>query len=1098
METLTPEALDDLLVAVDRSVLLVRGRILRRVIKRTRHVRGHLGQVPHRKALVVERDRALKYASRSELGIAEGRELPDRVILLQRPSSPPEGLPRDESLVRSWRLLFHARVHAELESPATRARLDQAAVRERVDQIGQTAFDEIRAVLEAEGLLFDQRNERDEYIEFAATFLELRAFAPDLLRRYFPTLESEVDRLAAILLRDIDAEALWHATRPRGAPDLADVNVEDGERPRRGKRGRRATRVGGTPRGDGWQRKLRARADRREARGNLARAAVLRQRAFAPDVGAGGLRVDADAAHTIERLTRRLKAALAFSAGDEREWNTLLESLLPQAAIGFRSLEGRLLYDLQKVCVDHERVVHTIDLVEWVRSLGRRPVRRALPHQREVLMCRHLRSARKRCVAISLPDADRTRLENLIKSAEGAAEGRLRRKCQPEIERLLTETGLEPKTVVERVARGKLVGELLDTVVARGFLSLGDVRDAISRNQLKLGDCHEPRDFWNANGLLQVDAGLGVALDGVYRRGEVYLRWLQRLSGLVFGSVLGRWLTRYIAIPFGGSFIVLKGLEEVVLHPVGAVLGYHGALIDEHYVSVVVFGIYLLGLIYRPRVRDLTIRGLKSIGRGLKTVFVVWPTRLAALEVVRRVLSSSGWRWFLKLVVKPVALASVVALPLIWVVDPTTWWSWALGLLVASELILNSPLGTAVEEISTEWVWKTWHQFRGTFVVGAVRFVLWVFRAILEAIERLLYTVDEWLRFKSGEGTVAFVVKAVLGVIWWAVTWLVRVYVNLLLEPQVNPVKHFPVVTVSHKLMVTKLLVWTAAMNEVLAPVLGDVVANAVSWTMVTLLPGFFGFLVWEFKENWRLYAANRAPNLQPALVGGHGETVIRLMRAGFHSGTLPKAYGKLRRAERSSVWTGEVVPARRQREVIHHVEHDVEAWITRDLIAVLRESRGWHGTPVEVVAVSAGSNRLTVSLGCAANGERPLVLAFEEQSGWLVASIADGGWLDALDDARRVLFRDALCGLYKTAGVDLIREQIESELGAPAPPYDIADAGLVLWPGPGYETEETRSLEPLLLGRRPLRWVDWSGAWEADRDGRERAPLLEGLRILS
>ena len=63
-------------------------------------------------------------------------------------------------------------------------------------------------------MLFDQRNERDEYIEFAATFLELRAFAPDLLRRYFPTLESEVDRLAAILLRDIDAEALWHATRP--------------------------------------------------------------------------------------------------------------------------------------------------------------------------------------------------------------------------------------------------------------------------------------------------------------------------------------------------------------------------------------------------------------------------------------------------------------------------------------------------------------------------------------------------------------------------------------------------------------------------------------------------------------------------------------------------------------------------------------------------------------------------------------------------------------------------------------------------------------------------------------------------------------------
>ena len=52
-------------------------------------------------------------------------------------------------------------------------------------------------------------------------------------------------------------------------------------------------------------------------------------------------------------------------------------------------------------------------------------------------------------------------------------------------------------------------------------------------------------------------------LDGVHRRGEVYLRWLQRFSALAFGTPVGAFLTRYLALPFGGSFVLLKGLEEI-------------------------------------------------------------------------------------------------------------------------------------------------------------------------------------------------------------------------------------------------------------------------------------------------------------------------------------------------------------------------------------------------------------------------------------------------------------------------------------------------------------------------------------------------------
>jgi hypothetical protein len=36
------------------------------------------------------------------------------------------------------------------------------------------------------------------------------------------------------------------------------------------------------------------------------------------------------------------------------------------------------------------------------------------------------------------------------------------------------------------------------------------------------------------------------ALGGIYRRGEVYLRWLQRLTSLFFGNPVGRALMLFV------------------------------------------------------------------------------------------------------------------------------------------------------------------------------------------------------------------------------------------------------------------------------------------------------------------------------------------------------------------------------------------------------------------------------------------------------------------------------------------------------------------------------------------------------------------------
>ena len=75
---------------------------------------------------------------------------------------------------QAWRAIFHARVHQALDALA----LTPAAIRPRINDIGQLAFDEIRLVLRQEDLLLPPADDTTTYVEFVALYLELRAFAP--------------------------------------------------------------------------------------------------------------------------------------------------------------------------------------------------------------------------------------------------------------------------------------------------------------------------------------------------------------------------------------------------------------------------------------------------------------------------------------------------------------------------------------------------------------------------------------------------------------------------------------------------------------------------------------------------------------------------------------------------------------------------------------------------------------------------------------------------------------------------------------------------------------------------------------------------------
>jgi hypothetical protein len=1162
--------LEQALLAIDPAVCLAPPRILRRVIKADRRLVGLGLRVPHVKSYVIARDALLKLATRDELGVAPGRELPETVVLLVRPESDKlAALSRDEALVLYWRLLFHARVHTALDARFAEGKLTVSGVRHRIQSIGPTEFDAIRDVLRQENFLMPPRDDRTAYVEFAALYLELRHFAPGLVKRYFPGLDDPAG-IEALLAEDVDvAEVLAH-TRLPGAPDPATlVKPEAESRPR--DRTAEAPPPGRPSESD--YRHLVAAADKARAVGNVVRAAILRMRAagLALPGRERGARNAAQAELAI--LVDRLRPALGLDDAEVRAWRLALPHLLAPASHSVWPVEARLLYDLQKVCIDHERELYAADLVEWVRSLFRRPIKRPLPEQREVLLLKHLRTAGQRLRTARMPDEERVHLGQLILRAVTRKEKELRERFRPRILTVFDQVGLVPRNLPERVNRDKVVEELLDHVVEHGFSTLGDLRDIVARSQLKLPDLAGAGEVvGGGDRLVRADKQMGVALDGVYHRGEIYLRFFQRVSSVAFGTAVGRFLMRYLVLPFLGAYAVIVGVMEIIDLTAEYVfrLG-HFRTVDlmtpwvhswavqltgqeerlfipedatkdeihtlhhqdrlrqmEHTLSrgllTAVLGVFFFALLHVPPFRRAVFAALTWAGRALRRLFIDLPHALLNWPPLRRVLDSRAFALFSYYLLKP-GIAAGLALLALWmyhtpssVADPAT-----LAVFLAVNVLLNSRFGRDLEEIVSDGLERGWQRLSVEIVPELVNFVLDVFKRLLGALDRVFYSVDEWLRFRSGQKQSSFVGKAVVGLAWFVVAYVVRMVVVVFVEPTFNPIKHFPTVTVAAKLILPFYLDWVKVFGAPLS-FLGSWAANAFGTTVFVLLPGLAGFLVWELKENWRLYAANRPLGLRPVMVGSHGETLVRLLRPGLHSGTLPKLHAKLRKAERRAARRRRAADAvRAHKAALHHLGANVRHFFERELLALVNASTFWRNFPLSLGAVELGANRIRAEVFCTALAPAPLVLAFEERSGRLVAGVTGSGFLPPLSPEQRGALATALAGLYKLAGVDLVRQQVEALLPPLVSSYDVVDDGLWVSYGPDFDAEAVYPLDaegdqiaarvtagtfpeplpplpavPLLFDRVEVPWDWWVAAWEGDRAGKPHPPLpVEGLRVL-
>ncbi|HEV3203669.1 MAG TPA: hypothetical protein VGY77_04770, partial [Gemmataceae bacterium] len=534
------------LQAADPAAILVTPAVMTRVIQKECKLPTLLLNVPHRKTFVVDRHVLFRHVDQDELDLEPDRLLPATVILVSLPA--PEqlaGAKRDIIFVEYWRRLFHANVHIVLEKKCRDGTLTPEKIRRLIEEIGPTEFEEIRLVLGQDRYLLPPGTDEAVFIEFAAVFLELRYFAASLLPIYFPAL-LDLAKIERLLHLEVDAGGLFAKTRLAGAPDPV---VRTDKR---------------SDESNDYYWKLIRSAERAGQGGNNVRAAIVRTRAarVAPASLTLSTRIGAEA--ELQRLTQRLQSALELTPEEVQEWLKDLPPLLEKADQGNRPVEASLLFDLQKVCLDHEEDIYALDMVEWLLSVGHRPIKRPLPGQRLVRITKHLRSASQRLTMARLSDADRHHLARLLQSALNQSEERLRDRFRPILTDTLMDVGLQPRNPPERTAFHKMVEELLDRITEYGFLTFGDLRDAVSRNQVKLADPADPQEFVRGDPLLQLNRRLTTLLDGVYRPADFYLRWLERFTALNFGTQAGRAITRYVTLPFGGALLFILGLHVVV------------------------------------------------------------------------------------------------------------------------------------------------------------------------------------------------------------------------------------------------------------------------------------------------------------------------------------------------------------------------------------------------------------------------------------------------------------------------------------------------------------------------------------------------------
>jgi hypothetical protein len=662
-----------------------------------------------------------------------------------------------------------------------------------------------------------------------------------------------------------------------------------------------------------------------------------------------------------ESLANRLASPWKLNAGMSRELNALIQRL-GDAILDRKPVALDLFRDLERVLIESRATYYQLNPIAWLRSLGRVPVRQILPFQAALKALRLLDTVRNRLELLGWPIEDVERFSRPLNALSGRLTEHLEHQLKPHLKRALEEAGFTPRTHREEVAFNKLLRELLDVIEHRRHLKFTDVRDIVARNLLRLPDL--TLDEWRTGDrLARFDRSAERALPGLYRPGEIYIKGLQRLGAPLFGTAQGRQLLRHLIIPVGLAFLGLKTLDVLIgilptleatfhLTSLWLILGLGLAINGLAYTRAGRLGVRVFLRVLWWTLRLLLFDGLRR--------FLRWPP-------VRRILETELVRGLDRNLLRPFLSGTLLMLPVIGLASLIEGNLIELNLslaaltLVLGVLIRNTPGGRRLLDDLVSAGGQFLRRINQTLVIGLIQELMLFFKEVTRRFQQGLHRIEERLSHHLGESWIGLAFKALLMPVWRVLEWVIQFYVTVLVEPQINPIKHFPLVTIAHKLMLPFLPLITSLMVEMLNPILPKWISIPFVTLTVLLLPGLAGFLVWELKENWKIYAANhsRSTNevdvkpglyavrrehltlvpIEPAIIGSHGETLRGFLRRGFHSGTLPKSFDRLRRVMRRQI-EHEVETPQRLREAQRHlteIERTVGVFCDRELAYALR-----------------------------------------------------------------------------------------------------------------------------------------------------------------
>ena len=866
----------------------------------------------------------------------------------------------DAILASYTRLLCRAEIQAKQ---------DEAVVADCFLKLPVSVRDEIRFVLEAETQLPPDATDTELSHAFVPLWLDATLYAPDSLADWFP-LASQHREILAELSSLLDANALFlKYSVPEAVPPIARVFEQRIKKPD-------------------------SKATAHIAKlGNRVRAAVMYMRLANDGPEKNRTWYVAAARRELrDGLIPKLDRVFGWKKKRADRWTQALFALLSLTQDGRWPYATRALYDLQKLASDLGQPLYRVAAVDWLLSFGRRPLKQPLDRARDVILLRRLARAESHVQRVSLATNERDELLALFHEEMHEAEARIRTSLGPVFKRVAEYVGFQTTNITERVALQKLIAELIDRLCERGFLRMSDLRDAIARNALKLSDVRGPIELLQGDTLLKMDARLGVELPGIYHKGEIYLRAIQRVSAVSFGTKAGRFLTRYVALPFGGAFLSLEFLQHIV-HGVQGIIriiaktphGHHAHIHLVSLPSVLIVGMLAIFIVYSRVGRSVAMAIASRIRRIFTVIFVEVPLAIWSSPPVRFALNNRISRAFSRWLMVPFAVSAIVLLALInWDFSLDDALEFCGVLFVLTSAVWASPYGQRQADHFGEVTADSWRNFWWNLLPGTFTWIVWAFRELMGLFERGLYAVDEWFRYREGQSRESLIFKVIFGLIWFPVAYLFRFAFYLLIEPQVNPLKHFPVVTVSHKViwpMVPQLSAWTG-----ISP-----------WTVgmfVNVIPGIFGFMAWELMANWKLYRANRSQHLESQAIGHHGETMRGLFRVGFHSGTVPKLYRKLRKHHEAGMPDRRLLA--REHNDLEHLQQAIANLITREILPLWNQNSELRECQITVGSVTLGCQSATIELS-AATGDRPLQILIAMQGEQIFGSVQEYSWAKSL-----------------------------------------------------------------------------------------------------